>query len=67
LLFPPDRHSRSFESKFVKFHSFSDGDGVESLIHAAGKPFEGAVLPDQAPAYEQSEVDSAAAHLNVTI
>ncbi|KAJ6009118.1 hypothetical protein N7499_000928 [Penicillium canescens] len=55
-----------FESKFVKFHSFTDGDGIESLIHAAGKPFEGVVLPDQAPEYEQSEVESAAVRLNVT-
>jgi hypothetical protein len=56
-----------FESKYVKFHSFTDGDGIESLIHAAGQPFQGAVLPDQAPEYERSEVESAAARLKIAI
>jgi uncharacterized protein YaiE (UPF0345 family) len=59
--------SLGFESKYVKFHSFTDGDGIESLIHAAGKPFQGAVLPDKALEYEQSEVESAAARLNIAI
>ncbi|KAJ5334676.1 hypothetical protein N7452_007079 [Penicillium brevicompactum] len=59
--------SLGFESKFVKFHSFTDGNGIESLIHAAGQPFQGAVLPDAAPEYNQSEVESAAARLNIAI
>lgn len=36
-----------FESKYVKVHSFADGDGIESLIHQLGKPCETVVLPDQ--------------------
>ncbi|KAJ5357358.1 hypothetical protein N7541_004516 [Penicillium brevicompactum] len=59
--------SLGFESKFVKFHSFTDGNGIESLIHAAGQPFQGAVLPEAAPEYNQSEVESAAARLNIAI
>ncbi|KAJ5925647.1 hypothetical protein N7454_008286 [Penicillium verhagenii] len=55
-----------FVSKYVKVHSFADGDGIETLIHELGKPVEGVVLPDQAPEWDPSQLASVAERLNVT-
>lgn len=40
--------SISFKSKFVRFWSFASGDGIEALIHEAGKQYQGQILPDTA-------------------
>ncbi|PYH29832.1 RmlC-like cupin [Aspergillus neoniger CBS 115656] len=49
-----------FASRYVRVWSFTDGDGIETLIHRLGTPFEGAVLPDQAPEWNPAEVGSVA-------
>lgn len=59
--------SLGFESKYVKVHSFADGDGIESLIHRLGKPVEEVVLPDQAPEWDLSKLASVAQELNVIV
>ncbi|KAJ5624011.1 cupin domain protein [Penicillium lagena] len=59
--------SLGFESKYVRVHSFSDGDGIESLIHELGKPLEEVVLPDSAPALDLSQLESVAARFNVKL
>jgi hypothetical protein len=59
--------SLGFESKYVKIHSFSDGDGIEALIHQLGKPIEEVVLPDQAPEWDASQMASVAKQLNVSL
>jgi hypothetical protein len=55
-----------FVSKYVKVHSFTDGDGIEALIHELGQQVEGVVLPDQAPEWDPSQLASVAERLNVT-
>lgn len=55
-----------FESKYVKVHSFSDGDGIEALIHQLGKQVEEVVLPDQAPKWDPSRLASVKKQLNVS-
>ncbi|KAI9687381.1 MAG: hypothetical protein M1822_002424 [Bathelium mastoideum] len=42
-----------FSSKFVRVWSFTTGDGVEALIHQAGSPFEGYVIPDKSKVWEE--------------
>ncbi|KAJ5989418.1 hypothetical protein N7481_004628 [Penicillium waksmanii] len=56
-----------FESKYVKVHSFSDGDGIESLIHQLGKSVEQFVLPEQAVEWDASQLATAAENLNITL
>lgn len=56
-----------FASRYVRVWSFTDGDGIETLIHRLGTQFEGAVLPDQVPNWNPAEVGSVASELNVTI
>ncbi|GLI72822.1 hypothetical protein PoHVEF18_001006 [Penicillium ochrochloron] len=58
--------SLGFESKYVKVHSFADGDGIESLIHQAGTQIEEVVLPDQAPEWDSSKLASVAEGLKIT-
>ncbi|KAH1371269.1 hypothetical protein KXV22_008231 [Aspergillus fumigatus] len=56
-----------FESKYVRVYSFTDGDGIESLVRRLGKPFEGSVLPDKEPEWEHTQVQPVATELNVEI
>lgn len=56
-----------FLSKFVKVHSFADGDGIETLIQEVGEQVEAVVLPDQAPVLDSSRVAAVAEKLNVTV
>lgn len=57
--------SLGFESKYVKLHSFADGDGIESLIHQVGQQIEEVVLPDQAPEWDSSKLASVAESLKI--
>lgn len=56
-----------FESKYVKVHSYNDGDGIEALIQRLGKPHKEVVLPDQAPDWDTSQLASVAKQLNVSL
>lgn len=59
--------SLGFESKYVKVHSFSDGDGIESLIHKLGQPIEQVVLPEVAPKWDVSQLAMVAESLNIVL
>lgn len=59
--------SLRFGSKFVRLWSFTSGDGIESLIHEAGAPFKGYVLPDQAETVDQSKVQAACEKSNIVV
>ncbi|OQE28859.1 hypothetical protein PENSTE_c003G00832 [Penicillium steckii] len=59
--------SLGFESKYVKVHSFSDGDGIESLIHKLGQPIEQVVLPEVAPKWDVSQLATVAESLNIVL
>ncbi|PYH41675.1 uncharacterized protein BP01DRAFT_418546 [Aspergillus saccharolyticus JOP 1030-1] len=56
-----------FASRFVRVWSFTDGDGIETLIHRVGQKYEGAVIPDQVPEWDAADVKSVAAELKVDI
>lgn len=59
--------SLRFASKFVRFWSFTSGDGIESLIHEAGTPFKGYIIPDEAEAVDQSRVQAASEKLSIIV
>lgn len=46
-------------SKYVRVYSFTSGDGLEALIHSAGEPAKGFVLPDKAPALDAERLKQA--------
>jgi mannose-6-phosphate isomerase-like protein (cupin superfamily) len=56
-----------FGSKYVRVWSFTDGDGIETLVHRLGTPFEGVVLPDKELEWDSTRVGVVAGELDVTI
>ncbi|PYH78106.1 RmlC-like cupin [Aspergillus uvarum CBS 121591] len=56
-----------FASRFVRVWSFTDGDGIETLIHRVGQKYEGAVLPDEVREWDAADVESVVADLNMEI
>ena len=46
----------SFLSKFVRVWTFTTGNGIEALIHEAGSPFEGFVVPDEPRRWEEEKL-----------
>ena len=54
-------------SKYVRVYSFTSGDGIEALIHAAGDLAKGFVLPDKAPTCDSSRISRALRDLQVRI
>jgi mannose-6-phosphate isomerase-like protein (cupin superfamily) len=56
-----------FASKYVRVWTFTSGDGVEAVIHKAGGPYEGFVLPDAAQAFDQQRLESACRDLRVSL
>ncbi|KAE8132929.1 RmlC-like cupin domain-containing protein [Aspergillus pseudotamarii] len=57
----------AFNSRYVRVWSFTDGNGIESLVHRLGKPFEGVTLPDTELEWDSTQVGSVAKELNVEI
>jgi len=56
-----------FASRYVQVFTFSSGDGVEAIIHTAGKPFEGFVIPEEAKAFDEDALVAACKQLSVTL
>ncbi|KAL2787368.1 hypothetical protein BJX66DRAFT_327911 [Aspergillus keveii] len=48
--------SLHFRSRFVRVWSFTDGDGLESLVQRAGQTFEPVVLPETAGGWDAAVV-----------
>lgn len=57
--------SLRFDSRYVRFWSFTDGDGIESLVHRLGRPFEGVVLPEEEQEWDSTRVSGVIAELGV--
>lgn len=57
--------SLKFASKFVRLWSFSSGDGIDDLIHQAGKSFEGFVIPDKPVPWDEGNYKEIFKKLNV--
>jgi mannose-6-phosphate isomerase-like protein (cupin superfamily) len=56
-----------FVDRYVRFWSYSSGDGIETLIAEAGGAFEGKMVPDQASEVDAEKVRKVAERLNVRI
>ncbi|OJJ48750.1 hypothetical protein ASPZODRAFT_62603 [Penicilliopsis zonata CBS 506.65] len=56
-----------FDSKYVRVWSFTDGDGIEALIHRVGQPYKGVVLPDKMPEWSREGVAAAASSIRLQI
>jgi uncharacterized protein YaiE (UPF0345 family) len=54
-----------FASRYVRAITFTNGAGIENLIHIAGKPFAGFVLPDQASPCDQESLRAVCGELGV--
>jgi mannose-6-phosphate isomerase-like protein (cupin superfamily) len=56
-----------FVDRYVRFWSYSSGDGLETLIAEAGGAFEGKMVPDQTRDVDTDKVRKVAEQLNVRI
>jgi mannose-6-phosphate isomerase-like protein (cupin superfamily) len=56
-----------FRSRYVRVWSFTDGDGIETLVHRAGEPLEAVILPEQVTSWDSARVESVAKELKVDI
>lgn len=59
--------SLKFASKFVRVWSFTSGDGIEALVHDAGKPYEGYAIPDSPSVVEEDLLEKAREKLGVKL
>ncbi|KAF2083761.1 RmlC-like cupin [Saccharata proteae CBS 121410] len=59
--------SLCFKSKYVRFWSFASGDGIEAVVHEAGKKLDGFVLPDKVVEWDDGKVTEAYKKLNVEV
>lgn len=59
--------SLEFASRYVRAITFTNGAGIENLIHTAGEPYANAVLPEEAPAFDEDKLRTVAGELGVTI
>jgi hypothetical protein len=56
-----------FGSRFLRFLSFCSGDGIDALIHRAGKPFNGFILPDKPLPFEEDGLLEACKELSIEL
>ncbi|CAJ0552495.1 Ff.00g005730.m01.CDS01 [Fusarium sp. VM40] len=55
-----------FASRYVRVVSFTDGQGIEELVHQAGTSCQSFVLPDEAPTLDESKLETVIKKLGVT-
>ncbi|KAI0593161.1 cupin domain-containing protein [Biscogniauxia sp. FL1348] len=67
VLAPDQPFALDFSSRFVRFWSFTNGRGIEQLIHTAGTPFQQFVLPDKSLPFEEAAVRAASDKLGVQL
>ncbi|KAH8678392.1 cupin domain-containing protein [Xylariales sp. PMI_506] len=56
-----------FGSRYVRAITFTNGAGIENLIHTAGAPYEGFVLPEAAEAVDSSRFEAACKDLEIEL
>ncbi|PKS06014.1 hypothetical protein jhhlp_007848 [Lomentospora prolificans] len=56
-----------FGSRYVRAFSFTNGPGIEEVIHAAGASVEDVILPDEVADVDEEQFKKACDDLNVTI
>ncbi|KAF7588353.1 hypothetical protein BBP40_005782 [Aspergillus hancockii] len=57
----------AFDSKCVRVWTFTDGNGIETLVHRLGKPFESVVLPDKELEWDSARIGTVGKELDVDI
>ncbi|KAK0611313.1 RmlC-like cupin domain-containing protein, partial [Immersiella caudata] len=57
----------AFGSKYVRFVSFTNGEGLEAVIHGAGAQFEGCVLPDEVGKADRARLEVTCEDLGVVL
>jgi len=61
------KFSLHFVSKFVRVWSFTSGDGIEALVHEAGKPWQGYVVPDTPSELDEKKFETTCKKYNVDL
>jgi hypothetical protein len=61
------RISLEFLDRYVRFWSYSSGNGLETLISEAGGAFDGKVVPDHAREFDIMKVQGVAKSLDMNI
>lgn len=56
-----------FGSRFVRATTFTNGPGIEYLIHNAGSPYSGFVIPDEAGSWDSAKFEAVAKDLEVEL
>lgn len=56
-----------FGSKYVRVNSFTSGDGIEAIIHRAGEPYQGYIIPDSAPTLDSTKWESVCKDFGVVL
>ena len=56
-----------FASRYVRAITFTNGEGLEHLIHTAGQSLAGFVLPDEAGACDEGKLQAVCGELGVTV
>lgn len=59
--------SLHFVDRYVRFWSFTSGNGLESLVIGAGDAFEGSIVPDQVVSLDIDRVHRAAESLGIKV
>ncbi|KAI1848418.1 hypothetical protein JX265_008800 [Neoarthrinium moseri] len=59
--------SLDFGSRYVRAVCFTNGPGIEYLIHAAGSPYSGFILPDSTEPWDKSQFEAVCKDLGVTL
>ena len=54
-----------FGSRYVRLWSFTDGQGIEEVVHQAGASCQSFVLPNEAPALDESKLGTVFEKLGV--
>lgn len=56
-----------FLDNYVRFWSFTSGDGLESFVRLGGREYKGKIIPDMADAVDDAKVLRAAESINMKV
>ena len=56
-----------FASRYVRAITFTNGEGLEHLVHTAGQPYAHAVIPEEAGACDEEKLRAVCEQLGVTM
>lgn len=56
-----------FASRYVRAVTFTNGAGIEHLIHTAGQPYAGAVIPEEAASWDEEKLRAACDEMGVVV